>query len=90
MSFDYGNGGQAFPRCDSMAVDGVRRSWSQDGMTRRQWYAGKALTAMTGTFYSEFFVKAEPKEDTITKMAKSMVVLAFYIADEMIAFEVTP
>ena len=41
---DKPDGGPAFPRPHSEIEEGETIGYSQDGMTLRQWYAGKAMS----------------------------------------------
>lgn len=46
MSGQIDNGGPAFPRGSTLRPDGSIWTVSQEGMSLRDWFAGKALAAM--------------------------------------------
>ena len=67
MSNDIKDGGAAFP----IANDLQRGSW--DGMSLRDWFAGKAMQGLCGN--------GDFDADTVQNIAKA----AYFIADAMIA-----
>ncbi len=67
------NGGPAFARQGFEAPNG-EIYWPQDGMTLRQWYAGRALTGLTASPNCTGIINEDAKD-------------AWDYADAMIAFE---
>ena len=69
--------GPAFPRPYSVHVDG-QRVWEQDGMSLRDWYAGKALQGELASQNAETGEWPEGHEFVLAKQC-------FALADAMIA-----
>ena len=70
------NGGRAFPRAGVPGNQGMWESSPEDGMTLRQWYAGKVIP----TIIARTDTQVHDIDGAIQRAAK----LAFRIADAMI------